>query len=301
MVPFLPACRMRFSSFSMLQFNRVSVTLPSLAGRSRLRCFLISKIILKLTTVSIETGRTIKRKTRQELKTRSVIKASAVDSFIHHAKRLRVKITGIVHTVVRIIKTLLKLIFALYFRGCITAMYLSYEMASRLSFVAGNTRYLVEPINQQCSLMYWLQELVQKIMWPGIINKAMKMSESPKLTRNVFMKQRLKCGFFRKIKQANPLPNNMKTDINPLSTRNVRSSESSHSGIDPDPLKGDAVPRSQWNLILPFKKKVRNHNHRIEAFRFVFTKGKLPLSESSSRNVCQLESVNWKDNWKAEA
>ena len=272
MVPFLPAWRIRLSSFSMVQFNWVSVTLSSLTGRGRLLCLLISKIILKLTTVSIETGRTTKRKIRQELKTRSMIKASAIGSLIHQAKRLRVKITGIVQTVVRIIKTLLKLILALYFKGCITAMYLSYEMARRFSFVAGNTRYLVELINQQCSLRNWLQELVQKSTWPGIINRAMKMSERPRLTRNVFIKQRLKCALFRKIKQANPLPSNMKTDINPFSSRNMRSSDSSHSEIDPDSLKGTGVLVSEVKFDSAINMNNWNPRHGIEALLFVFKK-----------------------------
>ena len=99
------------------------------------------------------------------------------------------------------------------------------------------------------------------------------MSASPRLTRNVFIKQRLKCLFFRKIKQANPLPSNMKTDIIPFSSRNTRSSESSHSEIlDPDSLKGVGVLESEVKFDSSIKKIDWNRSHGIEAFLFVFTK-----------------------------
>ena len=115
----------------------------------------------------------------------------------------------------------------------------------------------------------------------------MKMSEKPRLTRNVFIKQRLKCAFFRKIKQAKPLPSNMKTDINPFSSRNMRSSDSSHSEIDPDSLKGTGVlvPEVKFDSAINMDNWNPCHGIVKSFSSFSRTLWKLTLLESSSRKV----------------
>ena len=127
-VPFLPAWRDVFRLcllLALLLLEEVSVTLALSIVLTRRCCFLISNTILRFATNSTATGRVTSENIRHVLKIRSAYKAWCWGSLIHQTKRLSVKIMGNVHTNERIEMTFFTLIFALYLRGLITAVYLS--------------------------------------------------------------------------------------------------------------------------------------------------------------------------------